>query len=56
VGAELLIIIALVFGIVGAKMADNRGRDRVSWAIACALTGLIGVLILALIGKDRHRV
>jgi hypothetical protein len=46
-----LILLATIFAIVGAKMAENRNRDRLGWAVLCACFGLIAVLILAIAGR-----
>ena len=45
-----LIVIGL-FAWLGAEMAKTRHRNTTVWAIVCALTGIFGVIILALIGK-----
>ena len=45
-----LLVIAL-FAWLGAEMAKTRHRNTTIWAIICALTGVFGVVVLALIGK-----
>ena len=45
-----LIVIGL-FAWLGTEMAKTRNRNTTVWAIVCALTGIFGVIILALIGK-----
>lgn len=45
-----LIVIGL-FAWLGAEMAKTRNRNTTVWAIVCALTGIFGVIVLALIGK-----
>ncbi len=43
-----ILIIWLVFwGILGAVLASSKGRGAIRWAIACAIFGLFGILILA---------
>ena len=50
---ELIITLVIIglFAWLGAEMAKTRHRDATVWAIVCALTGVFGVIILALIGK-----
>jgi hypothetical protein len=46
---ELLIWVAIwaaVFGFLGYYFAPKRGREPVLWAIICAITGLIGLIVL----------
>lgn len=45
-----LIVIAL-FAWLGSEMAKTRNRDPIAWGIVCALFGIFGVCVLALIGK-----
>ncbi len=47
----VFLIVTGLFAWLGAEMAKTRNRDSTTWAIVCGLTGLIGVIILALIGK-----
>ncbi len=44
----ILLIVMIIFGLVGSNIAKNKGYEPVSAFIACALTGIIGVLIFAL--------
>lgn len=50
---ELLVTLAIIalFAWLGAEMAKTRHRNTTVWAIVCALTGIFGVIVLALIGK-----
>lgn len=50
---ELIISLAVIalFAWLGAEMAKTRHRNTTIWAIICALTGVFGVVVLALIGK-----
>lgn len=50
---ELIISLAVIalFAWLGAEMAKTRHRNTTVWAIICALTGVFGVVVLALIGK-----
>lgn len=48
------IILMVIFAFVGSSMATTRNRDPMLWAILCALTGIVGVLILAAIGEERR--
>lgn len=43
----ILIVIALVFGGIGAMWASAKGLSPLLWGIVCALTGFIGLIILA---------
>ncbi len=51
---EFLIVIWIIFAIIGAVMAGNRNRSTLGWAVICGFTGLIGILILAIAGKNRE--
>ena len=50
---ELLVTLGIIalFAWLGAEMAKTRHRNTTVWAIVCALTGIFGVIVLALIGK-----
>jgi hypothetical protein len=48
-----VVIIWIICAIIGAAMADSRGRSTLAWAIICGLTGIFGILALALAGKAR---
>lgn len=50
---ELIIsfVVIALFAWLGAEMAKTRHRNTTVWAIVCALTGVFGVVVLALIGK-----
>lgn len=50
---ELIISLTVIalFAWLGAEMAKTRHRNTTVWAIICALTGVFGVVVLALIGK-----
>lgn len=41
-----VIVWAVVFGFLGYYFAPKRGREPVMWAIICAITGLIGLIVL----------
>lgn len=49
-GLAIIVFFMLVFGILGAVMADHRGRNVIGWTIGCALFGLLGVLAIAIAG------
>ena len=49
-GLAIIVIFMLVFAIIGAVMAEHRGRSMVGWGLGCAFFGLFGVLALALSG------
>ena len=54
-GGTILAYLLAVFAFIGSSMATARTRDPLLWAILCALTGIVGVLVLAAIGEDpRH--
>lgn len=50
---ELLIALIIIglFAWLGSEMAKSRNRSQVTWGILCALFGIFGVIVLALIGK-----
>lgn len=45
----LILIIALIFGVVGAVIASGRGRNAFGWFILCFLFPLIGLILLLLL-------
>ncbi len=47
----VIVIIMVVFGTIGAIMAANRNRSAFGWFIVCALFPLLGIIILAAVGK-----
>lgn len=50
---EYIITFAIWLGIavLGAKMADSRNRSVVAGFLLCLFTGVIGLLIIALVGE-----
>ena len=46
-----LALIWLVLGFVGAYVAGEKGRDRIAWGFICFLTGIFGLIILAILPK-----
>lgn len=50
---EYIIVIAIWLGIavLGAKMADSRNRSVAAGFLLCLFTGVIGLLIIALMGE-----
>jgi hypothetical protein len=50
-GLIVLALIGTVWAIVGAKMAENRGRSTGEWAALCFFFGIFAVLALAIAGK-----
>ena len=50
---EILVTLVIIglFAWLGAEMAKTRNRNTTVWAIACALFGIFGVIVLALVGK-----
>lgn len=51
----ILIVIGFLFALVGFEMAKKRGRDPVVWASICALTGLVGVIVLSALGDSESK-
>lgn len=47
-----MLVIGGIFGVIGAFMAQNRGRNPVIWFVLCFPLGIIGVLALACVGKS----
>lgn len=50
----ILLVVMVVFAFIGAAMASGRNRSPFLWAVICFFTGIIGVIILAVIGTDRE--
>jgi hypothetical protein len=46
----IYLILSVVFAIIGSEMAKSRNRDAAAWALICALTGLLGIIVLAVAG------
>jgi hypothetical protein len=46
-----LIVIWLLCALGGAIIAEKRGRSPLGWAVVCLFTGLIGLLIVAVIPR-----
>lgn len=52
---DLFILITfLITGIIGASMADNRNRSTLGGFILGGVLGLIGLAIIALMGKHPY--
>lgn len=47
----IILIILLVCGFIGSGMAKSRGKDPTAWFFICFLTGIIGIIILAVSGS-----
>src|SRR4051794_2813548 len=43
-----LIAGCLLWGVFGALLAERKGYSRITWYVVCALTGVIGLSVLAL--------
>ncbi len=50
----LLITLLLIMGIIGAMMADHYNRSKFAGFVLGAGLGLIGLAILALMGKKKE--
>lgn len=50
----ILLVFMMIFAIIGAVMAGSRNRSPFLWAVICFFTGVIGIIILAVIGTDRE--
>ena len=48
----IAILLAPVFGMIGAAMARSRNRNAIAWGIACFITGIFGIITLLLVGTD----
>jgi len=46
------VLIMVVFGVIGATLAESRNREPVVWGIICALFPLLGILILLALGSQ----
>lgn len=43
----IAILLAPVFGMIGAAMARSRNRNVMAWGIACCITGIFGIIVLS---------
>jgi hypothetical protein len=50
------VAVGAIFAWAGASMAANRNRDPMLWGIISFFTGIIGIVILAVIGEERQPV
>jgi hypothetical protein len=46
----LYLIAGVVFAAIGGEMAKARNRDAAVWALLCFATGLLGIIVLAIVG------
>lgn len=46
-----ILVIWIICAIVGALIADKKGRSAPIWALICSLTGVFGILVLALVPR-----
>ncbi|WP_150128961.1 hypothetical protein [Rhizobium phaseoli] len=49
----IFIVVGLVFGLVGSAMAKSKNKEPVLWFFICAFTGLIGIIILAVLKAEQ---
>jgi uncharacterized membrane protein YeaQ/YmgE (transglycosylase-associated protein family) len=50
----IILIIAGLLGWLGYAMAESRNRDKTLWAVLCFLFGIVGIIVLALLGKAKE--
>lgn len=48
---EIVLVLAVLFGIVTAAIASGRGRNGLGWFFIGALLGIFGVIIAAVLPK-----
>jgi hypothetical protein len=47
----IYVLLTIIFTIIGVNMARSRNRDTAVWGLICALTGFVGVIVLAIAGS-----
>ena len=52
---ELILIFAVIFAIIGAIMAESRGRNKIGWALGGFLFGVFAILLIAVLGKTNEK-
>jgi DNA-directed RNA polymerase subunit RPC12/RpoP len=51
-----LVVVWVLCGIVGAVIAESRGRNALGWGLFCLLTGVLGVFIVAVSPRPEKKV
>lgn len=49
----IILVFLIIFAIIGGVMASSRRRSPLLWGFICFFTGIIGIVILAVIGTDK---
>jgi hypothetical protein len=55
-GLDILIILWAVCAIVGAVIADSKGRNPFLWAVLCLVFGLVGILVISVLPNEKPAV
>jgi hypothetical protein len=48
-----VIVVWVICAIVGALIGDKKGRSAGLWAVICLITGVFGILVVAVMPKQR---
>jgi hypothetical protein len=48
----VLIVVWVICAIAGALIAERKGRSAGLWAVICLLTGVFGILVIAVMSKQ----
>jgi len=48
----LYLISGAIFAVIGTEMARARNRDVAVWGLICFVTGLLGIIVLAVVGDE----
>ncbi|MEP7378513.1 MAG: hypothetical protein ABI725_03025 [Chloroflexota bacterium] len=49
-----IVVWAVIFGTIGYALAPSKGREPVMWAVICAITGIIGVIVLLVLPRQNQ--
>ncbi|MGR9399867.1 hypothetical protein ACU8M5_08960 [Rhizobium leguminosarum] len=49
----IFIVVGIIFGLIGSAIAKRKNKEPVLWFIICAFTGLIGIIILAVLKSEQ---
>ena len=52
----MLFLFGFIWAGIGAWMAGEKNRDKLSWGIICFLFGLFGLILLAIAGKKEPEI
>ena len=49
----VFVVVWVICAIVGALIADRKGRSTALWALVCLITGVFGILVIAVLPRQK---